>query len=108
MAPLKLLLCALLVALAYSIDVQADNSTAEENHSADSYGEPTFSSRAVAAHSTSGDCWVIVSFVVYDLSNFVDQHPGGAEAITNYCGVDGTKSFYKEGRHPESARHKLR
>jgi cytochrome b involved in lipid metabolism len=30
---------------------------------------------------------------VYDFTDFVDDHPAGADAILEYCGVDGTEIF---------------
>ncbi|KND51202.1 MAG: hypothetical protein ABA06_02740 [Parcubacteria bacterium C7867-001] len=47
----------------------------------------------VAAHSTSASCWTIVSGNVYDLTSWINQHPGGSSAIRSMCGRDGTEDF---------------
>jgi cytochrome b involved in lipid metabolism len=39
------------------------------------------------------DCWVAINGVVYDFTEFVDEHPPGAESITKLAGTDGTKEF---------------
>lgn len=33
----------------------------------------------VSKHESQGDAWVVVDGVVYDISLFVDTHPGGVE-----------------------------
>lgn len=40
----------------------------------------------VQKHSNAASCWVIVKNKVYDLTDFLGDHPGGAEAILKYAG----------------------
>ena len=47
----------------------------------------------IAAHSTPDDCWSVVDGQVYDLTAWIDQHPGGAGPIELMCGVDATEAF---------------
>lgn len=47
----------------------------------------------VTAHATADDCWTVVDGLVYDLTSWIDQHPGGAGPIEALCGVDGTQAF---------------
>lgn len=47
----------------------------------------------VRKHNTKKDCWVIIHGKVYDVSDFVDEHPGGAAIIVKYAGKDATKAF---------------
>lgn len=56
----------------------------------------------VAQHATSADCWVVVNDNVYDLSDYAQQHPGGARAITSVCGKDGSAAFNRERAHGRS------
>jgi cytochrome b involved in lipid metabolism len=42
---------------------------------------------------------------VYDLTSWIDQHPGGAEAILSMCGRDATTDFENQHggqRRPEN------
>jgi cytochrome b involved in lipid metabolism len=55
----------------------------------------------VAAHSTPQDCWSVVSATVYDLTQWIPQHPGGPGVIEAMCGKDGTSAY--EGKHGGSA-----
>lgn len=45
-------------------------------------------------HNTSEDIWVIVDHKVYDLSDFVDAHPGGEVVLRQVAGQDATQAFY--------------
>ena len=62
-------------------------------------GQPTqtpgavISAQEVEKHSSSGDCWIIISNKVYDVSSYLRSHPGGAGAITPYCGKEATQAF---------------
>ena len=40
---------------------------------------PTITLDEVRNHTTEGDIWVTYEGVVYDVSSFVDHHPGGKE-----------------------------
>merc|ERR1712003_530549 len=47
----------------------------------------------VAKHVTKGDCWVVVSGQVLDVTSFLSQHPGGELAILTFAGKDATEEF---------------
>ena len=47
----------------------------------------------VKANNTSASCWTVIDNYVYNLTNWISSHPGGAGAIRSLCGVDGTASF---------------
>jgi cytochrome b involved in lipid metabolism len=51
----------------------------------------------VKANNTATKCWSAIDGKVYDLTNWISSHPGGAGAITSLCGTDGTSSF--RGQH---------
>jgi cytochrome b involved in lipid metabolism len=57
----------------------------------------TYTMSEVAMHKTASDCWTVISGSVYNLTSFVTKHPGGVEAITKICGIDGTTIF--NGQH---------
>lgn len=44
-------------------------------------------------HATASDCWTVVDGTVYDLTDWVNRHPGGAAVIKGMCGVDATAAF---------------
>jgi hypothetical protein len=47
----------------------------------------------VKANNSSSKCWSAINDKVYDLTNWINSHPGGPGAITSLCGKDGTSSF---------------
>merc|ERR1719313_2199059 len=57
----------------------------------------------VAKHNTEGDCWSSTHGVVYDLTKFLEHHPGGSEVITVLAGKDSSEDFEDIG-HSEEAR----
>ena len=69
-----------------------------------------YDTQEVATHNSIQDCWLIINQNVYDVSNFVAIHPGGAYRIIPYCGQDATQAFATqggEGQHPTSAYNQL-
>lgn len=63
-------------------------------------GGVSMTSSEVAKHSSSADCWIVITGNVYDVTGFLRAHPGGAGAISPYCGRDASAAF--NGQHPSS------
>lgn len=56
----------------------------------------TISVQEVQAHSSpEKGMYIIVDDTVYDVTNFVDEHPGGAKILKRVAGKDATKQFWK-------------
>jgi flavocytochrome c len=55
--------------------------------------EKEFTMEEVAKHNTKEDLWVVVKGVVMDVSDWLDEHPGGPQAIMNFMGKDATEEF---------------
>ncbi|KFY02618.1 hypothetical protein O988_02036 [Pseudogymnoascus sp. VKM F-3808] len=47
----------------------------------------------VLKHNTLESCWVTLYGKVYDVTNFVDEHPGGRQSIMRLAGRDATEDF---------------
>ncbi|KUI67758.1 Ceramide very long chain fatty acid hydroxylase SCS7 [Cytospora mali] len=62
----------------------------------------TLLSDDVALHKTSESCYVIKNGRVYDVTGFLDSHPGGSDLILNFGGRDITKIFQDESSHAHS------
>ncbi|KAF5207633.1 Cytochrome b5 [Thalictrum thalictroides] len=62
-----------------------------------------FTLAEVSEHNTSKDCWLIMHGKVYDVTKFLDDHPGGDEVLLSATGKDATDDFEDVG-HSSSAR----
>jgi flavocytochrome c len=47
----------------------------------------------VAKHNKKDDLWIAVKGVVLDLTNWVDEHPGGPQALYSHMGRDASEEF---------------
>jgi delta8-fatty-acid desaturase len=56
-------------------------------------GLPQYTMAEVAKHSTKDDCWIILDDRVYDITRFIDKHPGGVGPVVNMAGKDATDVF---------------
>jgi cytochrome b involved in lipid metabolism len=63
--------------------------------------EHDYSMVEVGKHNSRTDCWVAVNGGVYNLTTWIDQHPGGADKILALCGKDGSAAF--NAQHGSSA-----
>ncbi|KAF6763025.1 cytochrome b2 [Ephemerocybe angulata] len=59
------------------------------------------SGKEVAVHNNRESCWIIVHGKVYDVTDFLDDHPGGSKIILKYAGKDATQEY--EPIHPPDA-----
>lgn len=50
----------------------------------------TYTLADIAAHNSKTSCYTAISGLVYDLTPFISQHPGGVSRIMSLCGIDGT------------------
>ncbi|PGH16461.1 hypothetical protein AJ79_01792 [Helicocarpus griseus UAMH5409] len=50
-------------------------------------------SREVGAHKSANDCWIVVDNQVWDVTDFLSEHPGGPSIILKYAGRDATKPY---------------
>lgn len=64
----------------------------------------TYTKEQVAEHNTKDDVWIIVKDRVYDVSEYVEEHPGG-DAILNNAGKDSTKGVYGAQHPPTVIEH---
>lgn len=46
----------------------------------------------VAEHSKPDDCWLVIDGKVYDVTPFLDNHPGGPEIVTDHAGARGHRA----------------
>ncbi|KAI5462458.1 cytochrome b5-like heme/steroid binding domain-containing protein [Mariannaea sp. PMI_226] len=55
-----------------------------------------YSTADVGKHKSDADgYWLIVESNVYDVTKFLEEHPGGAKILKRFAGKDATKAFWK-------------
>lgn len=52
-----------------------------------------FTLEEVAKHNKKDDLWIAVKGIVLDVTNWVDEHPGGPQALFSHMGRDATEEF---------------
>ncbi|CAL5428660.1 unnamed protein product [Camellia sinensis] len=81
-----------------------------------------YTMREASQHNTKDDCWVVIdgkieieaeenyahqqqqrTLLVYDVSTYLDEHPGGDDVMVAATGKDATDEFEDAG-HSKSAR----
>ncbi|KAJ7963453.1 Cytochrome b5 [Quillaja saponaria] len=61
----------------------------------------------VAKHNNKNDCWIIIHGKVYDVTPFLEEHPGGDEVLLLAAEKDATDDFEDVG-HSEDARETMK
>ncbi len=51
----------------------------------------------VKENNSAASCWSVINGNVYNLTQWINSHPGGPSVIRGLCGVDGTSTF--NGKH---------
>lgn len=60
---------------------------------------PTFTLAEVESHNSKKSCYVTVGRNVYDVTDFVDAHPGGGDLVLDYAGMDIAEILKDEASH---------
>ena len=60
----------------------------------------------LAHHTSKHDAWISIHGNVYNITDFLEQHPGGAEILLDTLNNDATSDFEDIG-HSDSARKML-
>ncbi|KAK8888585.1 hypothetical protein M9Y10_033316 [Tritrichomonas musculus] len=53
----------------------------------------------LSKHNKKEDCWCAFQGYVYDLTGYLDYHPGGVFSIMEYAGDDMTKGYMQWHRY---------
>lgn len=65
-----------------------------------------YSLEEVSKHNSASDLWIVYNGGVYDISRYIDEHPGGEEVVVDVAGTDATEPFEDIG-HSDDAREIL-
>jgi len=63
--------------------------------------------KQVSEHNSNKDTWLLIHNNVYDLTAFLNEHPGGEEVLIEQAGKDATENFEDVG-HSSDAREMMK
>ncbi|XP_069491626.1 cytochrome b5 type B [Ambystoma mexicanum] len=66
-----------------------------------------FTLQDVQSRNSAKEAWLVIHDRVYDVTRFVEEHPGGEEVLFEQAGGDATESFEDVG-HSIDAREMLK
>ncbi|XWS76832.1 hypothetical protein CRYUN_Cryun01aG0211500 [Craigia yunnanensis] len=69
-------------------------------------GQKVFVYEDVAKHKERNSCWLLISGKVYDVTPFLEEHPGGDEVLLAASGKDATEDFEDVG-HSDDAKEMM-
>ncbi|XP_044205240.1 cytochrome b5 isoform X1 [Thunnus albacares] len=84
----------------------ANDTNVEENGETVEGGVKYYTLEEIRVHNMSSDTWLIIHDKVYDITGFLEEHPGGEEVLLEQGGTDATESFEDVG-HSTDAREML-
>ncbi len=67
--------------------------SASPSGSASASTQQSYTLAQVQQHNSASDCWAAVNGGVYNLTDWINQHPGGSDRITPLCGTDASAAF---------------
>lgn len=73
--------------------VPASNSARLPSNTTTNSTTTVFSLADVAQHKTAADCYLVIDNTVYDVSGYLNNHPGGRGVIQSRCGTEVTGIF---------------
>ncbi|CAM9429115.1 unnamed protein product [Bubo scandiacus] len=68
---------------------------------------PVFTLEEVGKRNSNREAWLVIHGRVYDVTRFLDEHPGGEEVLLEQAGRDATECFEDVG-HSMDAREMLK
>jgi len=83
----------------------SDEQKTKEKQSNEKKETTEYTMEEVRKHNTESDCWMVINNRVYDITNFIEDHPGG-DIIMDGAGKDSTDLFHDIG-HSRSAQEIL-
>ncbi|KAG1941267.1 cytochrome b5 [Pimephales promelas] len=78
----------------------------ENTGTSEESGVKYYTVEEIQAHNMIKDTWLIIHDKVYDITSFMEEHPGGEEVLLEQAGSDATESFEDVG-HSTDAREML-
>ncbi|XP_018574979.1 cytochrome b5-like [Anoplophora glabripennis] len=66
--------------------------------------DKTITLEEVSWHDHARDCWIIIYDRVYDITDFLEEHPGGSDILLEYAGREASVAFRGSGHSAQAIR----
>ncbi|XP_063701439.1 cytochrome b5 type B-like [Culicoides brevitarsis] len=73
-----------------------------DKKSSEKISRTQYSLKEVSMHDSWEDCWIIIYDRVYDITKFLELHPGGDDLLMEYAGRDASLAFRGTGHSQEA------
>ncbi|XP_023016114.1 cytochrome b5 [Leptinotarsa decemlineata] len=80
------------------------NTNVQESPAAVPPEERVITIKEVSCHDEASDCWIIIYDRVYDVTDFLDEHPGGADLLLEFAGREASSAFRGSGHSSQALR----
>ncbi|MDL0433470.1 cytochrome b5-like heme/steroid binding domain-containing protein [Marinobacter sp. TBZ242] len=82
-----------------------ESQSADDSVESNDDGERIYRLAEVAEHDDASSCWKVIGGVVYDLTEYLPNHPAEEETFTRWCGKEATSAWQDKGNgRPHSPR----
>lgn len=61
-----------------------------------------YDKKEAAEHNKRDDCWVVIHGKVYDVTDYLDEHPGGDDILLKATGIDASEEFDDAGHSKDA------
>lgn len=80
------------------VDAEVEDEPAQQEEAGQDDAEgDAVTMEEVEQNDSPDSCWAAIDGVAYDLTEWIEEHPGGPDRIEALCGTDATDDF--EGQH---------
>ena len=83
-----------IIAIAITLGINNSDSPSVQQENSSNQIAKIISQSELTAHNAEEDCWIIYQDKVYDLTDWLQKHPGGVKSISGYCGTDGFEAAF--------------
>lgn len=77
----------------------SDPVSAEDPGSAEKGGDPSrlITPEELARHDSESSCWKAIDGKVYDVTDYIPEHPTHPSVMLDWCGKDSTEAWHSKG-----------
>ena len=67
--------------------------------------ENTYTIEEISQHNQVDDCWLLIDGIVYNVTPFIEEHPGGSEIMIQHANGTDVMNAFEEAEHSTKAKN---